>query len=187
MTAFVRIYSCHLKIHEYGYSLIKGSVIDMRIKMKKLSLLTAIISLLSLPRVVYSQENSQINYQQTFTISQAYARETIPGTQISSAYMTIKNNSEQSRQLIAISSNISPRIEMHQHLITNDGMMKMRKITTIVIPAQQQVQLQPSGLHLMLFDLKKPLISSQIVNMTLHFDNKSTMIVQVPVVSLKQQ
>ncbi len=156
---------------------------DMNLEMKKISLFIIIISLASLIPVSYSQAMDSIK----IIIKNSYIRETIPGTSISSAYMTIKNTGQQARKLIAITSDISPRIEMHQHLIRHDGMMKMRKINTIEIPAHQQTVLQPSGLHLMLFDLKKPLISSQIVNMRLHFDNKSTMIVQVPVVSLKQQ
>jgi len=154
--------------------------------MKKLSLFILMISVLSLPKNIYAQVSVPVKTQQPITISQPYARETIPGTHISSAYMLIKNNSTTDRKLIAISSNISPRIEMHQHLMAN-GMMKMRKISAITIPAQQHVVLQPAGLHLMIFDLKKPLISTQIVKMTLHFDDKSTMIVQVPVVSLKQK
>jgi hypothetical protein len=157
----------------------------MSLKMKTLSLFILMISLLALSGLAYSQEPLHQQNVNDITIANPYIRETIPGTTISAAYMSIKNSSTEQRKLVAISSNISPRIEMHQHLMVND-MMQMRKISAITIPAQQQVELQPAGLHLMIFDLKKPLTAAQKVNMTLHFDNKSTIIVPVPVVSLKQ-
>ena len=51
----------------------------------------------------------------------------------------------------------------------SEGMMRMRQIDSINIAANAQVKLQPSGLHLMVFDLKQPLKDSQTITMTLHF------------------
>ncbi len=154
----------------------------MKLEMKKLSLFIIIMSLVAVTKLSYAQENSA----SAIVIIKPYIRETIPGTQISSAYMIIDNKSENTRKLVAITSDISPRIEMHEHLMVGD-MMRMRKLTTIEIPARQRTVLQPSGLHLMIFDLNKPLKSTQTVKMTLHFDDKSTMIVLFPVAGLKQK
>jgi len=38
-----------------------------------------------------------------------------------------------------------------------NGVMEMRQIKSLELPAKQTVKLEPGGLHIMLLDLKKPL------------------------------
>jgi|GEM_PF-495519 len=120
------------------------------------------------------------------SVENAYARATIPGTSISSAYMTIVNSTGKTVTLLGASSNISPRIEIHAHSMEN-GMMRMRKLDSIVIRANERIILQPSGLHLMLFDVKKPLQSQQEVNLTLHFSAIKPVSLPLPVYNPQQE
>lgn len=48
-------------------------------------------------------------------------------------------------------------------------MMKMRPVEKIEIPAESTVKLEPGGLHVMLFDLKKDLAAGDTVEVTLTF------------------
>ncbi len=100
--------------------------------------------------------------------------------------MIITNNSEKAVTLLGASSNISPRVEIHQHTIVAD-LMRMRKINKIIIKVNERVILQPSGLHLMLFDVKKPLQSQHKVELTLRFSDKKSVSIQVPVYSPKRE
>ncbi|WNC69242.1 copper chaperone PCu(A)C [Thalassotalea nanhaiensis] len=118
-------------------------------------------------------------------ISEQYVRETIPGTSISSAYMKIGNQSNQPVTLTNITSSISDRIEMHEHIMTED-MMKMQQVDSIVIKANDSVVLQPHGYHIMVFNLEQPLQADTEMTMTLHFDNKENVTIAVPVQGLKQ-
>lgn len=118
-------------------------------------------------------------------VSEQYIRETIPGTQISSAYMTLSNQLDKEMVLIAVSSNISERIELHEHLMA-DGMMKMQQVDSIVIEANQQTVLQPHGYHIMIFNLHKPLKANSVVDMTLEFSNGNKQNITVPVKGIKQ-
>jgi copper(I)-binding protein len=120
------------------------------------------------------------------SVEKAYARATIPGTSISSAYMTIVNNTGKTVTLLGANSKISPRIEIHAHSMEN-GMMRMRKLDSIIIRANERIILQPSGLHLMLFDVKKPLQSQQDVNLTLHFSAIEPVSLQLPVYNPQQE
>lgn len=120
------------------------------------------------------------------SVEKAYARATIPGTSISSAYMIIVNNTGKTVTLLGASSKISPRIEIHAHSMEN-GMMRMRKLDSIIIRANERIILQPSGLHLMLFDVKKPLQSQQDVNLTLHFSAIEPVSLQLPVYNPQQE
>ena len=65
-------------------------------------------------------------------VKQAYIRATIPGTSISSSYMEIENKFAKPVTLLKVTSEISPRIEIHQHTMV-DGMMRMRQIDSIEI------------------------------------------------------
>ena len=125
-------------------------------------------------------------FAQQIIVSDGYLRATIPGTSISAAYMTIENLGENSVTLTGASSNISPSIEIHQHFMI-DGMMKMRKQASFTLNGKDTVLLQPSGLHLMIFDLKKPLLPDELITLTLHFSAQADVVLNLPVQSIKQQ
>lgn len=118
------------------------------------------------------------------SVSQQYVRESIPGTSISSAYMSLINQSSKSVSLTSITSPVSNRIEMHEHIMTAE-MMKMQQVDSIVINANDKVVLQPHGYHIMVFNLQQPLQADTEITMTLHFDNKENVTIAVPVVGLK--
>jgi len=118
------------------------------------------------------------------SVTDGYIRASIPGTNNSSAYMTIDNNGEKTVTLVKVSSKISPQIEMHNHLMKN-GMMHMQQLEKIDINANSRVQLQPHGLHLMFFDLTKSLSVEDVIEITLHFSDKNSVTVSLPVKSLK--
>ena len=118
--------------------------------------------------------------------SDGFIRESIPGTTISSAYMTLTNTSKKSVTLVGASSEISARIEIHEHSMSN-GMMSMRQVESIVINSKDTVILQPSGLHLMIFDIKEPLKHGDLITLTLHFLSHPDVEVQLPVQSIKRK
>lgn len=68
----------------------------------------------------------------------------------------------------------------HKEMKTQ-GMMKMRQVQAIDIPAGGSVELKPMGLHVMLFDLKDPLKNEDTFEMSLEFENAGTVPVLVTV------
>lgn len=119
-------------------------------------------------------------------IEHSYIRATIPGVLIASAYMEIENKGDKTVTLLGVSSKISPQIEIHQHTMV-DGIMRMRQLNSIDIKSKERVKLQPSGLHLMLFEVENPLVPQQEVELTLHFSNDMSVITQVPIYSPIQE
>ncbi|MGV2871801.1 copper chaperone PCu(A)C [Colwellia sp. E150_009] len=131
----------------------------------------------------FGEATSAMKHQSSqLLVEHAYIRATIPGTVHSSSYMEIENKGSDKVTLLSAYSDISERIEIHQHSMV-DGMMRMRKIDSIVIEPQSRVKLQPSGLHLMFFDVKKPLLSQQKVEITLNFSNNMSVTMLMPVYS----
>ncbi len=145
---------------------------------KNAVILFLLMNVFTLPFFVVAQE--------AISVTAGHVRETIPGTDVSAAYMTISNKSEQSIKLIAAKSRLSNRIEIHQHLMV-DGMMKMRKQDFLQINANSTATLQPSGYHLMIFDVQAPLTDGETLAITLYFDNKQEVTVSLPIQGLKQK
>lgn len=113
-------------------------------------------------------------------VSEGHVRATIPGTSISAAYMRIKNLTTSNLILIGASSEVSNRIEIHEHVMTGD-MMKMQQRQSLSISPNHEVVLQPSGYHLMIFNLIEPLKDNTEISLTLHFSDNVDIDVTLPV------
>ncbi len=137
----------------------------------------------------YSEHNEVINditITDAIVFEQGYVRETIPGTTTSAAYLTLKNMTDTDVLLTGVTSHISERIELHNHDFNND-IMQMRKLDQVVIPANEKVVLEPSGMHIMIFDLEKGLQAQERVHLNLQFFNAQTQEVVLPVRSIKTE
>jgi len=110
----------------------------------------------------------------------AWARATPPGSTTTAIYLTLMNRSESDISLSAVSVDISDRAELHTNT-NQDGMMKMRQVKSITVPADGQAALKPHGDHIMVFDLKEQLKSDTSVHVELVFDNGETRALTIPV------
>lgn len=104
------------------------------------------------------------------TIKDAWVRPTNPGQDVGAAYMTL--SSSQDATLISVESDVTNSIEIHSMSMQN-SVMKMRMLNSLPLAAGKPYKLAPGGFHLMLFDLKKPLIIGEQVNFVLHFKSKT--------------
>lgn len=112
-------------------------------------------------------------YAGEITIKDAWARATAPGQKNGSVALLI--TSAKDARLVAVSSSSSDSAEIHTMSMDN-GVMKMRQLEYLSLPAKQTVTLGPGGDHLMLFDIKKPLKEGSFIPLTLtvQFADKST-------------
>lgn len=109
---------------------------------------------------------SYANAEDLVTIDNAWVRNTLPGQEVSAAYMTL--TSQQNIVLINVESNVTKSVEIHSMSMQN-GVMKMRMLRELPITAGKPYALAPGGYHLMLFDLKKSLNVGDKVNFVLTF------------------
>jgi hypothetical protein len=103
-------------------------------------------------------------------IKDAWVRPTNAGQEVGAAYMSL--TSKQDVILVSVESNVTKSIEIHSMVMQN-GVMKMRMLETLPLAAGKPYKLAPGGFHLMLFDLKKPLIKGEQVNFVLTFKHKN--------------
>ena len=113
-------------------------------------------------------------------VHDAYVRLVPPGSTTSAAYVVLENTGTTDRQLVRAECPVAGTVELHTH-INDNGVMKMRAVSAIPVPAKGQAQLKPGGDHLMLIDLKEVLKEGDNVPITLYFDDGSRQSVAVAI------
>ncbi len=100
-------------------------------------------------------------------VSEAWIREMPPGPQLTAGYLVLNNNDNQAITIEGFSSSAFARVELHESLQQN-GVMQMRKMDKLVVPAAEGLALQPGGWHLMLFEPTQTPAAGQVIPLTLH-------------------
>ena len=101
----------------------------------------------------------------------------------SAMFGSFTNASDQDDQLISAEvkdPNFCDHTELHAHIEEN-GIMKMRPVDNIVIPANGTTELKPGGLHIMFMKISNPMNEDAIIPVTLKFQSGQTLDLQVPV------
>ena len=106
------------------------------------------------------------------TVTDPYVRAVPPGQPNSAAFMQLQNKSTTRHAIVNAESPVSKVVELHTH-INEDGVMKMRQVKQIDVPAQGKTILKPGGLHVMFLGLKSELKPDQLVPVTLIFEDGS--------------
>ncbi len=111
---------------------------------------------------------SALSYAQEAAISveDHWVRASHPGQKVGAAYMTL--TSTQALALTAVNADVAGAVEIHS-MSMNKGVMKMRQLKSLTLQPNKAVKLAPGGFHLMLFDLKKPLIVGDKVKFDMIF------------------
>lgn len=107
---------------------------------------------------------SSTAYAQSVKVANAWARATAPGQTTASAYVELTSDTQAA--LVAAGSPLAARAELHS-MSMDGGIMRMRALPRVELPAGQTVKLAPGGLHIMLLELKQPLKAGDKVPMVL--------------------
>jgi periplasmic copper chaperone A len=101
-------------------------------------------------------------------IESPWARESV--TQTGAAYLTVRNDGDEDDRLIGVATEVADRAELHASAM-HDGIMRMRSVDAVEVPAHGEAVLGPGGLHVMLVGLKAPLEEGGSFGLTLVFEN----------------
>ena len=99
-------------------------------------------------------------------IENAWARATVQGQKATGAFMQL--TATQATRLVAVSTPAAGVSEIHE-MKMDGGVMTMRAMPALELPAKQTIELRPGSYHLMLMDLKTPLTKDASVALTLTF------------------
>ena len=115
-------------------------------------------------------------------VSDSYARSTGPLAKAGAAYMKIMNHSKKDDRLISVYSDIAKKTELHTHLKSDNGVMKMMHIDKgIEIGAMKEHALVRGGEHIMFMGLKEPFENGKIIPVTLLFEKAGEVNIEVVV------
>jgi copper(I)-binding protein len=102
------------------------------------------------------------------TAHDPWAKATVPGQKVAGAYVRL--SADKATRLVSAASPAAQTVEIHQ-MSMEDGVMKMRALPALDIPAGGSIEFKPGGYHFMLFGLKKPLAAGETIALTLKFQD----------------
>ena len=102
----------------------------------------------------------------TVTVTDAWVRSTVAGQKGTGAFMKI--TAKEGTRLVGVSTPAAGVGEVHEMKMEND-IMKMRAVPALDLPAGKVVELKPGGFHVMLMDVKQPLVKDSKVPLILLF------------------
>lgn len=101
-------------------------------------------------------------------LSSAWAPPSLKGISTGVAYLTL--TSDAGDVLLSASSPVAAVVEIHTH-IKHEGVLRMRKLSSLAVDGGKTISFEPRGLHFMLYQLKSPLTEGQTFPLTLRFKN----------------
>jgi copper(I)-binding protein len=140
------------------------------------SSLVAVLLMLGLAELAWPHSHEKGDIQ----VRHPWSRATPPGVQVAVGYMEIRNNGTQPDRLVAASTPVAKRVEMH--ITRRDGeVMRMRQVKDFESPARERVTLRPGGSHLMLVDLTQPLKKGERFTMRLRFERAGELDIELEI------
>ncbi len=117
-------------------------------------------------------------------IAHPWSRATPKGAGVGAGYVKITNSGAAPDRLIGVASPIAGRAEIHE-MATVDGVMTMRPIKGgLEIKPGETVELKPGSFHIMLQDLKQPIVAGEPIKGTLTFEKAGSQDVEFVVESI---
>jgi copper(I)-binding protein len=107
--------------------------------------------------------------QAQVTVKDAWVRATVVQQKATGAFMQLQ--SSQDAKLISAQSPVAGVVEVHE-MTMDGGVMKMRAVPSLALPAGKTVDLKPGGYHVMLMDLKGQVKEGDTVPVTLVVEGK---------------
>jgi periplasmic copper chaperone A len=113
-------------------------------------------------------------------IGHPWSRPTVSGMPTGVAYLSITNNGPLQDTLIGASTPAAERVEFHRTSV-EAGMARMRPAGALIVAPNATVTAEPGGLHLMLVDLKSPLVVGTSIPLVLQFKSAGPITVHLKV------
>ena len=137
-------------------------------------------NLVSLILLISSFINPVFADESNLIIENAWIAEAPPVSKVMVAYMTVKNTGPKAIEIIRAESDLYSSIEFHE-TIHEDGMARMIRHDSLIISANNKLELKRGGPHLMLFNPTKRLNAGDTVNIKFTTKNNITKTVAVAV------
>lgn len=109
----------------------------------------------------------------TLTIADPWVKTTKGG--MTAAFGTLANPTAADVTVVSAVSSGAPRVELHETVGEGSQMTMRPKEGGFTVPAGGKLELKPGGDHIMLMDVRKPVLAGSEVTFTLTFKDGTTM------------
>ncbi len=111
------------------------------------------------------------------------AKSLTPTARTGAVYLTLENTSKTDLRVVKVSTEAAEFAEIHLSDMT-DGVMKMRRVEELVLPALQTLDMQQENMHIMLVGLNAPLAVGGTVELQLEFAAGAALTIEAHVLDL---
>ena len=109
----------------------------------------------------------------------AWARASAGAASMGAVYLALTGGAQPDR-LTGASTPVAAMAGVHEST-AEGGVMRMRAVNALPLPPGKTVTFAPGGYHIMLMDLRHPLVAGQTFPLTLTFEHAAPMTVEVRV------
>ena len=96
------------------------------------------------------------------------------------AYLVLQNPTPNADALVGVATPAAEAAEIHS-VTMDDGVMRMRQVDAVPIPAAGEAVLEPGGYHIMLIGLLDPLAEGSSIPLELRLESGRTFTILAPV------
>ncbi|HEX6842202.1 MAG TPA: copper chaperone PCu(A)C [Stellaceae bacterium] len=113
-------------------------------------------------------------------VTDVWARATPGGAKTGAVYLTLVNHGVEGDRLLGVATPVAAEAQLHTET-TENGIMKMRRLTEVEVKPGAATVLKPGASHVMLVGLKQPLKEGESFPLMLDFAKAGKEEVQVKV------
>ena len=113
------------------------------------------------------------------TVHDAWARQPMGGRNMTGVFVVVENAGPTPRAIVSAATDAAEKVELHE-MKNEGGMMRMSPVKQIDVPARGKVELKPGSFHVMLFGIKGTPAAGDTMNLTLTFDDGTTVTTVAP-------
>jgi hypothetical protein len=148
--------------------------------LRRLVLAAAALALVVAPRCAAADQPVRIG---DLAIERAWVRASIGTAHPAAAYFTVENRGAAADRLTGVSSPAAGMSEIHV-VEEEAGVMRMRPAGALEILPGGRLDLSAGGAHVMLMQLREPLVEGGTLTLELTFERAGTATVEAPILGL---
>ena len=119
---------------------------------------------------------------EVISVDDAYARASSNLAKSAAAFMEIKNMSSTEDILLSVQSDFAKKVELHTHIKSEDGVMKMRRVDGgLLLAGNGNLILERGGDHIMFMGLSQPINDGDTIQLVLIFEKAGSIEIEIPV------
>ena len=145
------------------------------------SRITTILLPIALVALFFSAASQAVAEPPDIVVERPWARASIGVNRPGAAYFEVRNYGDATIALVSVETDIAAMPQVHQTTTDANGVSRMGMVERLEIAPRETRALEPSGAHVMLMKLQRPMKEGERFALKLHFESGKAVTVEVPI------